>query len=78
MYTINRHEIRAITNKMDLRVQICNNLKVEYQCTSTAVNKQNRILGIISRNFVYKNKENLLRLHKSLVRPHLEYCVQAW
>jgi len=25
-----------------------------------------------------QNKENLLRLYKSLVRSHLEYCVHAW
>ena len=37
----------------------------------------NKILGMIRRSFVYKTKEVIVQLYKSLVRPHLEYCVQA-
>ena len=33
---------------------------------------------MISRNFQNKSKEIIIPLYKSLVRPHLEYCVQAW
>ena len=38
----------------------------------------NRILGMIKRTFCYLNREIVLQLYKSLVRPHLEYCIQAW
>ena len=34
--------------------------------------------GIISRTFVNKDKEVMMRLYQTLVRPKLEYCVQAW
>ena len=34
-------------------------------------------MGIISRTYSSKSKDTL-NLHKSLVRPHLEYCCQAW
>jgi len=33
---------------------------------------------MISRTFVKKTKKMILELYKSLVRPHLEYAVQAW
>ena len=38
----------------------------------------NRVLGMINRHFQNKSKDIILPLYKSLVRPHLEYCVQAW
>ena len=33
---------------------------------------------MIKRTFSYFSKESLLTLYKSYVRPHLEFCVQAW
>ena len=38
----------------------------------------NKILSMISRSFTYKSKDAILQLYKSLVRPLLEYWVQAW
>ena len=32
-------------------------------------------LGVI---IVYKEKELIILLYKTIVRPHLEYCIQAW
>ena len=40
--------------------------------------KGNQILGLIRRNIVYKEKELIIPLYKTIVRPHLEYCIQAW
>ena len=36
------------------------------------------VLGIIKRNIKCKNAAIIMRLYKSLVRPRLEYCIQAW
>ena len=35
-------------------------------------------IGLIRRNIVYKEKELIIPLYKTIVRPHLEYCIQAW
>jgi hypothetical protein len=47
------------------------------QCIKAA-NKGNQILGLISRTIVCKQKIVILNLYKSLVRPHIEYCIQGW
>ena len=33
---------------------------------------------MIRRTFTCKDEQTIMQLYKSLVRPHLEYCVQAW
>jgi len=43
-----------------------------------AYNKAIRILGMINRTIRYKERRIMVRLYKSLVRPHLEYCMGAW
>jgi hypothetical protein len=44
---------------------------------NSAVCKANATLGMI-RSITCKNKNIVTRLYKALVRPKLEYCVQAW
>ncbi len=36
------------------------------------------MLGLIKRNFSFKNKDIVLPLYNSFVRHHLEYAVQFW
>ena len=36
------------------------------------------MLGVINRTITYKSTDIMLRLYKSVVRPHLEYCTTAW
>ena len=52
-------------------------MKASEQCGIAAA-KGNQILGLIRRNIVYKEKELIIPLYKTIVRPHLEYCIQAW
>jgi len=54
-------------------VLITSDLKASSQCVQ-ACNKANRVLGMIHRMIIYKSKDILLRLYKSLVRPHVQYC----
>ena len=52
-------------------------MNVSEQCR-IAASKGNRILGMIRRNITYKEKGLIEPLYKAIVRPHLEYCIQAW
>ena len=60
-----------------LRLIINADMKVSEQCGIAAA-KENQILGLIRRNIVYKEKELIITLYEAIVRPHLEYCIQAW
>ena len=61
----------------DLGVTISAHMKVSEQC-GIAASKGNQILGLIRRNITYKVKKLIIPLYKAIVRPHLEYCIQAW
>jgi len=52
-------------------------LKSSRQCAKAAATA-NAVLGMIRRTFLCKDKELILQMYKSLVRPRLEYCIQAW
>ena len=61
----------------DLGVIMQSGLQCRLQCTE-AVNAANKVIGMIGRSFVCKDRQIILQLYKSLVRPHFEYCVHAW
>ena len=61
----------------DLGVTMNVNMKVSEQCR-IAASKGNQVLGMIRRNITYKEKSLIVSLYKAIVRPHLEYCIQAW
>ena len=43
-----------------------------------AAAKANSTLALIRKAFTFMDSNMFLALYKSLVRPHLEYCIQAW
>ena len=61
----------------DLGVSMNANMKVSEQCI-IAASKGNQVLGMIRRNITYKDNSLIVPLYKAIVRPHLEYCIQAW
>ena len=62
--------------KKDLGVTMNANMKVSEQC-KIAASKGNQVLGMIRRNITYNEKGLIIPLYKTIVRPHLEYCIQA-
>ena len=52
-------------------------MEVSEQCGIAAA-KGNQIIGLIRRHVLHKEKELIITLYKTIVRPHLEYCIQAW
>src|SRR6218665_1667917 len=67
----------GMNEERDLGVIMHSSAKPSRQCVEAA-KRANRILGMIKRTIVSREQDVVLRLYKSLVRPHLEYCVQAW
>ena len=61
----------------DLGITIHQSLKPSCHIAH-CVKKANQMLGMIRRYFHYKDRKAMLLLYKSMVRPHLDYAVQAW
>ena len=76
-YSVKGHQLDAVMTEKDLGVIISSNLKVAEQCHE-AYRKANRMLGLLKRTVNYRNPDIMVRLYKSLVRPHLEYSSPAW
>ena len=70
-------KLRASNKERDLGIITDENLNFSEQCNN-AVRNANVILGMIKRTIQNKSKQIVIKLYKSLVRPKLEYCVQAW
>ncbi|CAM4495757.1 unnamed protein product [Caretta caretta] len=65
------------TQERDLGVIVDSSLKTSTQCAE-AVIKVNRMLGIIKKGIANKTENILLPFYKSMVCPHLEYCMHMW
>jgi len=52
-------------------------LKFHEQCVQS-VKKAQSVLGIVKRHFNVIDKDDFTALYKTYIRPHLEYCIQAW
>ena len=76
-YSMGGNVIQTIQEGKDLGVLISQDMKLARQCI-LAAGKANKMLGIIKRTVISRDKKMIISLYKALVRPHLEYCVQAW
>jgi ribonucleases P/MRP protein subunit RPP40 len=76
-YMMNGTVLQDVKEEQDLGVVVHDNLKCAKQCEKV-VTKANITLAMIKRNYSNFSDEVVLRICKSLVRPQLEYAVQAW
>ena len=74
---MSNQQLPTTDQQRDLGIIITKDLKWQKQ-TEKSCKTANKVLGFIARNFRYKNKELILPLYKSLVRPHLEHAGQFW
>lgn len=72
-----REELESVEEETDLGVHFTRDLKVRKQCLKSA-RKARKIIGLVRRHFRRMDKQDFLLIYKTYIRPHLEYCVQAW
>jgi len=73
---INRR-LMETDEERDLGIFITSDLKPSLQCVKAA-NKAMSVLGMVRRNFKRLDVEGFRIIYKGYIRPHLEYCIQAW
>jgi len=69
--------IESSPAEKDLRVPGNEKVDMSHQC-ALAAQKANCILGCIKSTMASRSREGILPLCSTLVRPHLESCVQLW
>ena len=71
------HSLSRTDCEKDLGVWISSTLHPSVQCQKCYA-KAMQSLATIKRTFKYITKESFNILYKTYIRPHIEYCVQAW
>ena len=76
-YFLNGSVLPVIETEKDLGVHVMRDLTWDYHI-SQSLSKAKQCVGWVSRSVISREKDVMLNIYKSLVRPNLEYCVQLW
>ena len=72
-----KKKLESVQEERDLGVIIRSDLKSSSQCTKSAATAR-RVIEMVRRTFRHLDIEDFLVIYKTYIRPHLEYCIQAW
>ena len=76
-YTMKGRLLEKTEEERDLGVVTTANAKPGAQCAKVAHTAQ-AVLGQISRDFHFRDKDIFLGLYKQYIQPHLKFSIQAW
>ena len=71
-----RWEVAESEVERDLGIRVSNDLKWETQCKKAATQAMSVL--VIRRTFHFVDVDGFKLLYNVYIRPHLEFCVQAW
>jgi hypothetical protein len=76
-YEMDNVRLEEVEVERDIGVTVSNDLKPSRQCAKAAATAR-AVLGQITRAFHFRDKVTFVKLFKTYVRPHLEFCTPAW
>ena len=76
-YLLDNAILPVIECERDLDVNNVNDLSWDYHI-SESINKAKKCIDRVSRSVISRDPNVMLNIYKTLIRPHLENCVQLW
>ena len=77
VYFLGDEPLITVKSEIDLGISVNSNWNWNDQINKS-ISKANSCMAWVTRSVICRSPDVLLNIYKSLIRPHLEYCVQLW